>query len=267
MHIIITVKQVPDPEAPQSSFSVDRASKKVVVASNVPATISDMDNYAAEAALRIKDAVPGSTVSVVSLGKSFVLDVVKRPLAMGADKLYLVQDPDLADGDAASTAQALAAAIKKIGPFDLIISGRQSADQDQGLVASGVAAILGVPVLTNASRVEHKDGWVEIDRLVDEGVDTVAAKLPAVVTVSNEIGQPRYATMRGIMAARRMEPTIWAKKDLEVDAAKVGPAGALSSTVDLFQPEKVSRVEIIKGETPADSGRMLAQRLRAERLL
>ncbi|MBI4236479.1 MAG: electron transfer flavoprotein subunit beta/FixA family protein [Chloroflexi bacterium] len=267
MHIIVTVKQVPDPAAPQSSFSVDRAARKVVVAPSVPAAVSDMDAFAAEAALRVKDAVSGSTVSVLSLGPSHVLDVVKRPLAMGADSLYLVQDADLASGDAVATSRALAAAIKKIGPFDLIFSGRQSADLDQGIIASGIAAILGVPCLTNAVRVEVRDGWVQIDRRVDDGLDTLEARLPALVTVSNELGEPRYATMRGIMQARRVQPTVWSKKDLDVDGSQVGAAGSLTSTVDLFQPEKVSRVELIEGENLADAGRKLAQRLRTERLI
>ncbi|MBI4236193.1 MAG: electron transfer flavoprotein subunit beta/FixA family protein [Chloroflexi bacterium] len=267
MHIILTVKQVPDPEAPQSSFSVDRTAKKVVVAASVPAAVSDMDVYAAEAALQIKDASPGTTISVLSLGRGHVLDVVKRPLAMGADKLYLVQDADLAEGDAAATAQALAAAIRKIGPFDLIMSGRQSADLDQGVVTSGIAALLGIPVLTNAVRVQLNDGWIQIDRIVEGGLDTVEAQLPALVTVSNELGQPRYATMRGIMAARRVEPVVWSKADLGADASKVGVSGSLNTTADLFQPEKVSRVEIIEGENPADSGRKLAQRLHAERII
>lgn len=267
MHIILTVKIVPDPEAPRSNFTVDRTAKKVVVAPGVPAAVSDMDIYATEAALRVKDKVPGTTISVLSVGRSLALDVVKRPLAMGADKLYLVQDAQLAEGDPAAIAQVLAAAIKKIGPFDLVFCGRQSADLDQGVVAPNMAAILGLPVLTNAVRVEYRDGWIQIDRLVDDGVDTVEAPLPALVTVSNELGEPRYATMRGIMQARRVEPIVWTQKDLNLDASLVGIAGSRTTLVDLFQPEKVSRVEIIEGENPADSGRKLAQRLHAERII
>ncbi len=263
MHIIVTVKQVPDPEAPQSSFTVDRAAKKVVVAPSVPATVSDYDVFATEAALLMKDAVPDTTVSVLSLGDSHVMDVVKRPLAMGADALYLVQDADLAGGDAMVIANALAAAIRKIGPFDLIMSGRQSADLDQGIVATGVAMLLGVPVMTNASRVEMNGDAVQIDRLVDDGVDTIEAQLPALVTVSSEIGQPRYATMRGIMAARKVDATVWSGADLD----SLESSEALTTLVDLFEPEKSSNVELIEGENPADSGRLLAQRLRAERLL
>ena len=263
MHIIVTVKQVPDPEAPQSSFTVDRAAKRVVVAPSVPQTVSDMDIYATEAALQVKDVVPGSTVSVLSLGASHVMDVVKRPLAMGADKLYLVQDRDLASGDAMAIAHALAAAIRKIGPFDLIMAGRQSADLDQGIVATGLAMLLDLPVLTNAVRVQMNGEWIQIDRIVDDGVDTVESKFPAVVTVSNELGQPRYATMRGIMAARKVDPVIWSKADLDT----LTSSEPLTTPVDLFAPEKSGNVELIAGENAADSGRLLARRLRAERLL
>jgi electron transfer flavoprotein beta subunit len=263
MHIIVTIKQVPDPEAPQSSFSVDREAKKVVVAPSVPATVSDMDIYATEAALQIKDAVPGTTVSILSLGESHVMDVVKRPLAMGADALYLVQDANLAGGDAMAVAHGLAAAIRKIGPFDMVMAGRQSADLDQGIVATGVAMLLGVPVMTNAVRVAMNGEAIQIDRIVDDGLDTIEATLPALVTVSNELGQPRYATMKGIMAARRVDPTVWSQSDLDT----LESSEPLTTPVDLFEPEKSSNVELIEGESPADSGRLLAQRLRAERLL
>ena len=263
MHIIVTVKQVPDPEAPQSSFTVDRAAKKVVVAPSVPATVSDMDTYAAEAALQIKDAVPGSTVSVLSLGEGHVMDVVKRPLAMGADALYLVQDPELAGGDAMAVAHALAAAVRKIGDFDLVMAGRQSADLDQGIVATGVAMLLGVPVMTNAVRVGMNDGAIQIDRIVDDGIDTIEAQLPALVTVSNELGQPRYATMRGIMAARRVDATVWSRADLDT----LESSEPLTTPVDLFEPEKSANVEMIEGESPGGCGAVAGARLREERLL
>jgi len=263
MRIIVTAKQVPDPEAPQSSFSVDSATNTVLVAGSVPAAISDMDSYAAEAALRIKDEVADTKVSVLSLGKDHVLDVIKRPLAMGADDLFLIQDEDLANGDAIAIANTLATAIKKIGEFDLIMCGRQSADLDQGIVGTALAAILGIPVLTNAVGVRLNDDWIEIDRIVEDGIDTVAAKLPALVTVSNEIGAVRYATMRGIMAARKVQPTIWGKEDLGV----IEETDPFTTVVDLFAPENTSNVEMLEGESAADSGRLLAQKLREERLI
>jgi electron transfer flavoprotein beta subunit len=263
MRIIVTAKQVPDPEAPQSSFSVDSDAKKVVVAASVPQAVSDYDTYAAEAALRIKDEVDGTTVSILSLGEDHVLDVIKRPIAMGADELFLVQDEELANGDAMAIAHTLAAAIKNMGEFDLIMCGRQSADLDQGIVGTGLAAILGIPVLTSAVGVRLKDDWIEIDRAVEDGIDTVSAQLPAVVTVSSEIGEARYATMRGIMAARKVQPTIWSKDDL----TSLEDSEAFTSVVDVFAPESESNVEMIEGDDAADSGRLLAQKLREERLI
>ena len=263
MRIIVTVKQVPDPEAPESSFTADRAAKKVAVAASVPAAVSDYDTYATEVALRVKETVADTTVSVVSLGESHVLDVIKRPLAMGADDLYLVQDSELPDGDPVTVAAALASAIRKIGDFDLILSGRQSSDLDQGIVATALAAILDIPVLTNAVALEVNGDEVQIDRIVDDGIDTVAAQLPALVTVSNEIGQPRYATMRGIMTARRIEPTVWGRADLQ----DVNMADPFTNVVDLFAPEKSANVEMIEGDSPAEAAKALAMRLREERLI
>ena len=182
---------------------------------------------------------------------------------MGADELFLVQDEELANGDAMAIAHTLAAAIKNMGEFDLVMCGRQSADLDQGIVGTGLAAILGIPVLTNAVGVRLKDDWIEIDRAVEDGIDTVAAQLPAVVTVSSEIGEARYATMRGIMAARKVEPTIWSKEDL----TSLEDSAAFTSVVDVFAPESESNVEMIEGDDAADSGRLLAQKLREERLI
>ena len=269
MHIIVTVKQVPDPEAPQQSFSVDREARRVVVAPSVPTVVNDLDVYATEAAVRIKDNEPDTSISILSLGQSHVMEVVRRPVAMGADNLYLVQEQetDAPPSDAVSTAHALSAAIKRIGPFDLVLCGRQSADLDQGVVASGIAWSLGIPCLTNAKRVHCRDGWVQIDRSVEGGVETVEARLPALVTVSNELGTPRFATMRGVMQAQRVQPVIWSKEDLEPEAPVPNAGSRLTSVEDLFLPEKEGQVEMIEAETPEDAARQLAHRLRADKLI
>ena len=270
MHIVVTVKQVPDPEAPEQSFSVDKEARRVVVAPSVPIVVNDLDVYATEAAIRIKDSEPDTSISILSLGESHVMEVVKRPLAMGADNLYLVQDPGFAviQSDAISTARALAAAIKKIGPFDLVLCGRQSADLDQGIVASGIAWNLGIPCLTNAKRVHCRDdGWVEIDRSVEGGIETVEARLPALVTVSNELGQPRFAAMRGVMQAQRVQPVIWSNEDLGAEAPELGGGNSLTSVEDLFLPQTEGQVEMIEAETPEEAARELALRLRAEKLI
>ena len=124
-NMIVCVKQIADPEAPSSSFKIDEAAKTMVPAQGVSQVVSPFDEQAVEAALRIKDA-QGGKITVISLGKNFVMDVIKKPLSMGADELILLQDPAFEGGDSHSTAYALAMAIKKVGQFDLIFCGRQA---------------------------------------------------------------------------------------------------------------------------------------------
>ena len=157
MNMIVCVKQVFDPEAPPSNFKIDPATNKLVPLIGVPSVISPFDEQAVEAALRIKDA-KGGNITVISLGVNLLRDVVKKPLSMGADELILLEDPAFVDGDSWSTAYALAAAIKKVGQFDIIFCGRQAADWDSGQVGSCIAEILGIPQVTLAKKIEDVGG-------------------------------------------------------------------------------------------------------------
>ena len=145
MNVIVCIKQVIDPEAPPSSFKIDTSTSRVVPPPGVSPVISTFDEYAVEAALRIKEAT-GGKVTALSLGVNLLRDVVKKTLAMGADELILLEDPAFTDGDSWSTAYALAMAIKKIGQFDLVLCGRQAADWDSGQVGSGIAEFWDCPV-------------------------------------------------------------------------------------------------------------------------
>ena len=151
---------------------------------------------------------------------------MKKPLSMGADELILLEDPAFVDGDSWSTAYALAAAIKKIGQFDLIFCGRQAADWDAGQVGSGIAEILGLPQVTIARKIEADNGKIRVEKVTADGYEVVEATMPALITVSNELGEPRYATIKGIIAAKREEPMVWKPADIGVDAAKLGAAGS-----------------------------------------
>src|SRR5512136_483128 len=153
MNIIVCVKQVNDPEAPPASFKIDSAANKVIPPPGMPPVISTFDEYAVEAALRIKEKA-GGKVTAISLGANLLRDVVKKPLSMGADDLVLLEDPAYIDGDSWSTAYALSQAIRKIGQFDLILCGRQAADWDSGQVGSGIAEILGLPSVTLAKKID-----------------------------------------------------------------------------------------------------------------
>jgi electron transfer flavoprotein beta subunit len=151
--------------------------------------ISTFDEYAVEAALRIKEKV-GGKVTAISLGINLLRDVVKKPLSMGADDLILLEDPAFADGDSWSTAYALSLAIKKIGQFDLILCGRQAADWDSGQVGSGIAEILGLPSVTLARKIEITNGKAQVERVIPDGFELVETCLPALITLSNEHAAP-----------------------------------------------------------------------------
>jgi len=266
MNMIVCVKQVIDPEAPPASFKIDSASNKVVPPPGVSPVISPFDEQAVEAALRIRD-VQGGKITVISMGVNLLRDVVKKPLAMGADELILLEDDAFTEGDSWSTAYALAMAIKKIGDYDLIFCGRQAADWDAGQVGSGIAEILGLPSVTVAKKVETADGKAKVERVTADGYEVVEVSLPALITVSNELGEPRYPTMKGIMAAKKKEPTIWKPADIGAEPAQVGTAGRRTRIVKLFQPVREGKCEIISGETPEEAAVGLAAKLREAKIL
>lgn len=266
MNMIVCVKQVIDPEAPPASFKIDSASNKVVPPPGVSPVISPFDEQAVEAALRIRDA-QGGKITVISMGINLLRDVVKKPLAMGADEIILLEDDAFTEGDSWSTAYALAMAIKKIGDYDLIFCGRQAADWDAGQVGSGIAEILGLPSVTVAKKIETADGKAKVERVTADGYEVVEVSLPALITVSNELGEPRYPTMKGIMAAKKKEPTIWKPADIGVEPAQVGTAGRRTRIVKLFQPVREGKCEIISGETPEEAAVGLATKLREAKIL
>ncbi len=266
MKMVVCVKQILDPEAPPSSFKVDPQANRVIPPPGVPSVISPFDEQAVEAALRVKDA-KGGTISVISLGNNLLRDVVKKPLSMGCDELILLEDEAFEGGDSWSTAFALAAAIRKMGPFDLLFCGRQAADWDAGQVGAGLAHLLGIPCITLAKKVEVTDGKATVERVVPDGYEVLEVVLPALITVSNELGQPRYATLKGIMAAARKEPVVWKPKDLGLDPSQLGEKGRRTQLLKLFQPAKEAKCELVEGEIPAEGGMKLALKLREAKVL
>ena len=263
LNIVVCAKQVVDPETPASAFRIDPESKRVLPAAGIPPVVNGFDENAVEAALQIKESL-GADVTVVSVGSGFVMDVMKKPLSMGADNLILVDDRSVEDLDAFATARALAEAIKKVGDFDLILCGRQASDWDNSMVPLGVAELLGLPCVTLAQKIDVEDNGIVVQRALTDGYEVVKAPLPALVTVSNELGEPRYPTLRGIMMAGRKSPTVWSAGDLDLDEAALSPKLSLE---DLFVPVSDQQCEFIEGEDESEAGRNLALKLREARLI
>ena len=264
INIIVCMKQVMDPETPASAFNIDSDAKKVVPAPGIPPVVNGFDENAVEAALRLKDNGDAAKITVISIGSGFVMDVMKKPLSMGADELVLIDDEALDDLDAFATATVLTEAIKKVGEYDLVLCGRQASDWDQAHVPLGIAEMLGLPCITLAQSIEVVDDGLIVQRALTDGYEVVEAPMPALVTVTNELGEPRYPTLRGIMQASRKQPTNWSTADVGLDASALEPKLTLT---DLYIPVSDNQVEVIEGEDDADAGRKLALRLREERLI
>ncbi len=261
-HIICCVKQVPDPETPASQFKVDEAAKKVLPVPGIQPVPSQFDTIGVEAALRIKDKVADTTITVLSAGPDAYRDTIKHCLAMGADEGVQINDPAVYEADHWAMAEVLATAIQKLAPFDLIVCGRQAVDWDMGVVGSTLAEILGIPVVTIAKDVQYLNGKVTVERVLLDGFETVEAPAPCVVTVSNELGEPRYPQLRQIMLAARKEVQAWKLADLGLDGAR-----NRINLEALFIPETKVETEFIDGESAAEKAAALALRLREAKLI
>jgi electron transfer flavoprotein beta subunit len=268
MNIVCCVKQVPDPETPARAFQVDEAAKQVIPASGNPPVTSQFDQIAVEAALRIKDALAeDTTITLLSLGPDSARDAIKTCLAMGADEGVLLNDPSLFDGDSFSTAVALAAAIEKIGDFDLVLCGRQAIDSDFGVTGLAIAELLGIPSISITRSVSVVKGKVQAERVLTDAFETVEVLTPCVVTVGSDLGQPRYPTLPQIMQAAHKQVTLWTAADLGLGPDQVGAAAARLHLEALYIPQVENRCEFIEGDTPQEIASNLARTLHAAKLI
>ena len=222
MKIVVTVKQVPDPNATltlEGDNSISREREAV---------LDPGDECGVEEGLQLKEAHGGEVV-LVSMGPERAKDAIRKGLSMGADRGVLISDDALAGADALLTARVLAAAIKPESP-DLVICATESYDGSTGMVPPMLAELLGVPQLTLAKKVEIDGATVKIHRQTADGYQIVESALPALVTVTAAIAEPRYASLKGIMAARSKEIKQVALADLAVDKGQ--PAETIENVVD-----------------------------------
>src|SRR5215469_5058656 len=262
MDIVVTVKQVPDPDIPPTHFKIDEAARKVVPPAGVAPVMNGYDANALEAALRLREQL-GGKVTVVSLGPDSARDTLKRAIAMGADAAIHINDPSLNEAESATTARALAAAITKLDHFDLVLSGRQASDTDGGQVHLGVARLLNVPAVSPIQKIEvASDESVTVQRIVEDGYQRLKVRLPALLGVSSEMNEPRYPPLKGIMAAGRAQIPVWTAADLGLDDAS--PKVQLRR---LYVETRDAKVELIEGESLAEAGAKLADKLREARLV
>ncbi len=263
LKIIVCVKQVPDPEGPPSAFEVDEANRRVTPR-GIPPVISPFDENALEAALRLRETV-GATITLLSLGTNISQAVMLKALATGTDGLILLDDPlfDREKLDSYGTASLLASAISKYGAYDLVLTGRQASDSNAGQVGLGIASLLGVPAVTLARSITAEDGALLVERVLPEGYEKVRVSLPAVVTVSHEVGELRYPRMADIKAAKELPQTKWGVADMNGEAA----AARRVKMLGLACPVRERDCWMVQADTPEEAGERLALKLREAKLL
>lgn len=219
MNVLVCVKQIPDPAVPGELDAATNTLKR-----EGKLILDESDSYGVEMALQLVDTAGGGEVTLVSMAPNGEVGGVRQALAMGANKAILVSDPALAGSDALTTAKVLAKCVERAGGIDLVIAATESTDGYTGTVPGQVAQILGWPALTFAKKVTINGPTVQIDRQTEAGYDVVEASLPAVVSVTAGVVEPRYPSFKGIMAAKSKPVDQVTAADLGVDP--VGWAGA-----------------------------------------
>lgn len=257
LNIIVTAKQVPDPEIPPSHVELDPSATRIVSPFGVPPVINGYDANALEEALRLREK-HGGKVTVVGLGDDSSRQSLRRAVAMGADSAVLLDDPGWSRADSAGVGRALAAAIRKLGDFDLILCGRQASDTDGGQVLHWIAEALNLPAVSPVTKIEDVDGHsITVHRLVEEGYQRLRVELPALLGISSEINEPRLPSLRGTMTAGRALVPAWKASDLGLEA--------FPPKVELRQLRiqlRTSKAELIAGASGAEQGAALADKLR-----
>jgi electron transfer flavoprotein beta subunit len=256
LKIVVCIKQVPD-----SAAKVVVENGKVTWG-DAPLVINPWDEYAVEAALQQKEAL-GGTVTAVSIGGESAKEAIKHALAMGADDAILISDPALASMDTQATAQVLAAAIQKIGGVDMAFFGRQAIDGDAGLVPAQTARLLGFPALTMSAVIKVDGGTVRVERSIEEGRQTVTAKLPAVFSLVKDFGEPRYPSFMGIRKASRAEIPVWPLANVGIPA----PTAVITWPEVMNPPSREVTCEMISGGNPEEIAEKLADKILAEKVL
>lgn len=260
MKIVVCIKQVPATGADKrytDDLRLDRSSAEAI--------INPLDEYAIEQALRLVDAGSAESVTYLSMGPEQAAEALRRALAMGGDDAILVTDPALAGSDEWGTAKVLAAALDKLAP-DVALMGMASDDARGSLVPGAVAAMRDVPLLSYGAELAISDGEARVRRMTATGFDWIGAPTPVVATVTDQVGEPRYASLKGIMAAKRKPMETWSLSDLGLSAEDLR-GGALTTVTDARAPEAKPPTERIENLPAAEAAAKIADWLSQRKLI
>ena len=263
MKIIVCVKQVPDTNEVKMNKETG-----TLIRDGVPSIINPDDMNAIEGALRLKDLHKDATVTILSMGPPQADVALREAIAMGADDAILLSDRAFAGSDTWATATILAAAIEKIGNYDIIICGRQAIDGDTAQVGPEIAEFLNIPQVTYASDIKIKDKTVVVKRKIEEGYFVYESPMPMLITAIKELNEPRYCDARLIFKAydSKTDVKIWTADDIKVDMTQIGVKNSPTNVYKSFVPVKQFNGVTLEGTTK-EKAQKLFQSLKSENLI
>ncbi len=246
MRVAVCIKQVPN----TTEVKIDPKTK-TLVREGVESIINPYDMYAIEEAIRLKEKY-GCQTYVITMGPSQAESALREAISMGIDSAVLVSDRAFAGSDTWATSLILAKTLEYLGGFDLVICGKQASDGDTAQVGPGIAAHLKLPSATYVSHLKEvelsENKKIIVNRLLEDGVETLEVKLPAIITVVKEINEPRTPSLKGKMRAKRAEIQVVTNKQLQLPDTDVGLSGSPTSVVEIFTPPHKVRGKIFHGE-------------------
>jgi electron transfer flavoprotein beta subunit len=260
VNILTCIKQVPDTE---TQIKIDSGGKAIQTA-DIKWVMNPYDEFGVEEALRLKEK-HGGKVTVIGVGPQRMVESLRTALAMGADEAIHVDDPATEGSDALGTARVLAAAIKDLGA-DVIFCGQRAVDDDNAQVGAALSELLQIPLLSVITKVEISDDKtkVKVNRPVEGATWVFETTLPALITTQKGLNEPRYASLPGIMKAKKKPLAVKKLGDLGLTPDQVGEAGAKLKVKSLTPPPERKAGKIIEGETPQEKGAILVRLLREE---
>lgn len=241
MNIIVCIKQVPETHNVRINPETN-----TLIREGVESIINPFDENALEAALQLRE-VHGGKVTVLSMGPSQAETALRHAIAMGVNEAILLSDRAFAGADTLATAYTLSCGIKKIGNFDLILCGKQAIDGDTAQVGPELAEILGVAQAAYVRKIELKDRRLEVEQTLEDGYELLSLPMPALLTVTKEINEPRHASLRGVLKAKKETIPIWKVNDLNIDMDRIGLSGSPTRVIKIFTPQRTTKHKRLEG--------------------
>lgn len=262
MKIAVCVKQVPD----TTEIRINPETG-TLIRDGVPSILNPDDANALEEALRVKDNLPGSEVTVITMGPPQAKEMLQECIAMGADDAILLSDRALGGSDTWATSNALAAGIRNAGSFDLIFAGRQAIDGDTAQVGPQIAEKLGLPQVTYVKEFSLEGDYVKVKRALEDGYEVLKVKLPCVLTAIKELNEPRYMSVPGILKAAKHDIKVWNAVDIGVDLTTVGLKASPTNVFKSFTPKPKGEGIAVEGDTPKEKAASLVNALKEKHLI